>query len=222
MNIISSRFVYFGAMKSKQTHEIFHLALVSVSQGTERGWQAALARKTDISPVIINEILKGKRPGTEEQRRSIAEGLGYNYEDFLNLARNTDIEKPGTKNELESPSEETIFIGTLDPGNTDLELLSVSLEKRIKNPDLPPKEKQNLKKLLALAEKILSSNHVVEREALRSNIVAFAENLDRTMEIKEITSELMDSRKKMKSMEVRLKALESIMSKNHHETEDTM
>jgi transcriptional regulator with XRE-family HTH domain len=57
---------------------------------TKRGDQAALADRTDVSTSHINDILKGRRGGTEEKRRALAAALGYpgrHYEDFLDLGR---------------------------------------------------------------------------------------------------------------------------------------
>ena len=56
----------------------------------KRGDQAALASRTDISTSHINDILKGRRGGTEEKRRALAAALGYPghfYEDFMGLGR---------------------------------------------------------------------------------------------------------------------------------------
>ena len=57
---------------------------------TRRGDQAALARRAEISPSQLNDILKGRRNGSDDLRRTLAASLGYPgrlYEDFLDLGR---------------------------------------------------------------------------------------------------------------------------------------
>jgi transcriptional regulator with XRE-family HTH domain len=57
---------------------------------TKRGDQAVLARKAGVSTSQLNDILKGRRSGSEEMRRILAAALDYpgrHYEDFLDIGR---------------------------------------------------------------------------------------------------------------------------------------
>ena len=68
--------------------KIFLAALAEHLQ--QRGSQRQLALQVGIEPAYLNQILKGKRFGTDETRRKIAAGLGFEgrkYEDFLEIGR---------------------------------------------------------------------------------------------------------------------------------------
>ncbi len=75
--------MYFCLVRAEDVPERFRAVLAEWIGSQKRGAQARLSRATGISPVIINEILSGKRAGTEEQRRKIAAALGYEYDQFL-------------------------------------------------------------------------------------------------------------------------------------------
>jgi transcriptional regulator with XRE-family HTH domain len=56
----------------------------------KHGDQSALADQAEISRPYLNDLLNGRRGGTEEKRRALAAALGYpgrHYEDFLDLGR---------------------------------------------------------------------------------------------------------------------------------------
>ena len=74
---------------SRSIDEIFRVAVLD-RIGDRRGAQAQLSRASGVHPPYLNGILKGRKPGTEEVRRRIAEALGYpdrRYEEFLEIGR---------------------------------------------------------------------------------------------------------------------------------------
>lgn len=66
-------------------HKIFAAAARSLIGTTERGTKARIAREAGISFTQLSDILTGRRNGTEDQRRAIAEALGWGYEKILRL-----------------------------------------------------------------------------------------------------------------------------------------
>ena len=69
--------------------EFFRLALSHFIEG-KRGVQSRIAAISDVEPAYFNQILKGKKPGSDEARRKIASALGFpgrQYEDFLDIGR---------------------------------------------------------------------------------------------------------------------------------------
>ena len=57
-----------------------------VEQGP-RGTRAKIARNANMSRGQISDILYGRQKGTEETRRSLAQALGWDYEEFLNYGQ---------------------------------------------------------------------------------------------------------------------------------------
>lgn len=65
--------------------DVFRAALTQLLQ--ERGTQSRCAKAAGITPSSLNDIVKGRKQGSEETRRAIAQALGRSYEDMLNLGR---------------------------------------------------------------------------------------------------------------------------------------
>ena len=63
----------------------FRAALNYFVKKKKRGMQAELSRATGINLVYLNEIVNGRKPGSEEVRAKIADFFGLTYEKFLEL-----------------------------------------------------------------------------------------------------------------------------------------
>jgi len=50
-----------------------------------RGYQSKLAKKAKVSKAYLSDIALARKPGSEEVRHRIAEALGYNYNEFIEL-----------------------------------------------------------------------------------------------------------------------------------------
>jgi transcriptional regulator with XRE-family HTH domain len=88
-------------MQKEPLDRIFRAALQDRITKGGRGTQAMVSKKAGLLPSYVNDILKGRKYGSEEVRRAIAMALGYNYEDFLDLGREllglktkTDVGEP--------------------------------------------------------------------------------------------------------------------------------
>jgi transcriptional regulator with XRE-family HTH domain len=80
----------------------FKAALEYYVSKQKRGFKAALARRTGMSPQQLANLLAGYRYGSEEIRRKIVGVLCLNYEDFLNTGRSL-LKLNGTINEAFKP-----------------------------------------------------------------------------------------------------------------------
>jgi len=93
--------------------KIFQTALEHVFEKylNKHGDQASMARKAGIPPAMLNDILKGRRGGTEEGRRALATALGYpgpRYEDFLQIGRNILAGRDPESGDPTHPSDEEL------------------------------------------------------------------------------------------------------------------
>ncbi len=75
------------SMRRELISEIFRAALQKWVDERGRGSQAWLARATGLTPSQINDCLKGRRGGPEENRRKICRVIGVDYEAFLERGR---------------------------------------------------------------------------------------------------------------------------------------
>ncbi|WP_457571505.1 hypothetical protein [Desulfovulcanus sp.] len=73
-------------MSANET-KMFREALKFCIDALGWGGQRKIANKANLSPIYLNNILKGRTPGSEAARAAIAGALGYTYEDFLRLGR---------------------------------------------------------------------------------------------------------------------------------------
>ena len=73
-------------------HEDFTKALIKYLEPLGRGGQTALSRKTGISTNVICSIVNGRRTASERTKNSIANALGYTYDEFLNFGRSESPE----------------------------------------------------------------------------------------------------------------------------------
>lgn len=81
---------YNHMMKGKKTPivQLFKAAYLElVPTGGREGKQKEVVYQSGVPQSTLSSIIAGRRAGTEEQRRAIAEALGYKYEDFLDLGR---------------------------------------------------------------------------------------------------------------------------------------
>ena len=96
--------------------KIFLFAFNAVFE-KKHGAQVALARATGIDPSYLNRILKGTAPGSDQNKRAIAEALGYpgkKYEDFLDIGRQAlGLIKAQTKKNPISPETESYLMAAL-------------------------------------------------------------------------------------------------------------
>jgi transcriptional regulator with XRE-family HTH domain len=77
------------------------------------GDQSSLADQAEISRPYLNDILNGRRGGTEEKRRALAAALGYpgrHYEDFLDLGRAICAGRPLPEPLADSPNEADLAV----------------------------------------------------------------------------------------------------------------
>ncbi len=75
-------------IKSKENiDEIFRQALDKIILSKGWGAKRRMALQIGVAPSFITDILKGRKYGSEQTRRTIAESLGYSYEEFLDLGR---------------------------------------------------------------------------------------------------------------------------------------
>ena len=75
-------------VKREQIDLIFSKSLRSILDTSGvKGAQSRVAEKVGVTPQHISAISLGKRGGDEGLKREIAKALGYEYEDFLDLAR---------------------------------------------------------------------------------------------------------------------------------------
>lgn len=99
------------------------------------GTKADLAKKAGISSQTFNKSLKWDREFTEDERRSIAQHLGYSYEKSLNIGR----ENLGCK--IETGDDDT-NINDKYPLQNELELLRENRKLRIRIEELEDKLKE--------------------------------------------------------------------------------
>ncbi|MDH5297859.1 MAG: hypothetical protein OEV91_02455 [Desulfobulbaceae bacterium] len=66
---------------------VFRAAFAHIIKQAKRGTQARVSKETGLYGSQVGDLLSGRRPGSEEQRRSIATALGYTYEDMLSLGQ---------------------------------------------------------------------------------------------------------------------------------------
>jgi transcriptional regulator with XRE-family HTH domain len=179
----------------------FHAALSQEVQKRGHGTKAFLADQTGLTRTYITRLVK-KESGSETTRRKIARAFGYEYEQFLTIGRSVI----GTEGELfHTPAK---FEPAISPtGVRSLKDLASSLSRTVAV-DLSREEKREMKYLLDLTGMILTSNNERVREALKSNIVAFAEMLDSAQRLCEVESELLLQRAEQLAMRKRLTALE--------------
>lgn len=65
----------------------FRAAFTHIIKQAKRGTQARVSKEAGLYGSQVGDILSGRRPGSEEQRRAIAAALGYTYEDMLSLGQ---------------------------------------------------------------------------------------------------------------------------------------
>jgi len=65
----------------------FRAAFSHIISAAKRGTQARVAKETGLYGSQVGDLLSGRRPGSEEQRRAIATALGYTYEDMFSLGQ---------------------------------------------------------------------------------------------------------------------------------------
>lgn len=66
-------------------YEKFRAALLRLIESEGRGAQARVAREANIAPSYVNDIVKGRKDGPEDKRRSIAKAFGLTYENMLDI-----------------------------------------------------------------------------------------------------------------------------------------
>jgi transcriptional regulator with XRE-family HTH domain len=67
--------------------DVFRAALTEIVDESPRGFQKDLARRAGISASYLNDLLRGRAYGTEENRRKIADAINMEYEDLLDRGR---------------------------------------------------------------------------------------------------------------------------------------
>lgn len=65
----------------------FRAAFAHIIKQAKRGTQARVSKETGLYGSQVGDLLSGRRPGSEEQRRAIASALGHTYEDMLTLGQ---------------------------------------------------------------------------------------------------------------------------------------
>ncbi|MDR2861540.1 MAG: hypothetical protein LBV07_03205 [Syntrophobacterales bacterium] len=84
----------------ESTKKTFQTALAFCLKNAKRGEKTALAKAAGVPISIILNAEAGRRGALEDNRRKIAEALGYGYDDFLEIGRrvmeNKDIAVPKT------------------------------------------------------------------------------------------------------------------------------
>jgi len=82
-----------GMVKKEPIREIFATALkrVLAQKGKTQTW---LANLLGVTPQSISLYVASDREGDEATRRSIAQVLGYSYEEFLDIGRKIDTQGP--------------------------------------------------------------------------------------------------------------------------------
>ena len=101
------------AEKSKQ-YKYFQIALAHIMAEKGTGAKSNLAIDTDQSAANITNIIKGKRGASFENMVEIANKLGYDIIEFLQLGQGLlggqkPIEKPPTQKENEGNSNDTLI-----------------------------------------------------------------------------------------------------------------
>lgn len=97
---------------------LFRTALTKMLSDLGHGAQARLADHANISRSVLNDIVKGRTPGSEDVRQKLASIFGYNYEDFLKIGR--DILSPNniTTNAVKEQQEKYTIISNGEPLET--------------------------------------------------------------------------------------------------------
>jgi len=66
---------------------VFRAAFSHIIIEAKRGTQARVSNETGLYGSQVVDLLSGRRPCSEEQRRAISTALGYTYEDMLFLGQ---------------------------------------------------------------------------------------------------------------------------------------
>lgn len=180
--------------------------------------QPAFASLIGVSFQAVQHWERGDKKPRLNRHAAIAEILGVDPHWI------TDLCAKGESKEDSPPTEITGMESAevLDSGSgigreegarrfPDLSNHMRKLDREGKYLALSPEENEFVKQLLALAARVLSSNNIVVREALRSNIIAFSEDLARIYEIEDLTEEQIKARKEQIKTNKRLRRLEDII-----------
>lgn len=69
------------------TSELFRNMFKIIIRSKKRGFQKNLCEKCGIDPRQLSDYLGGRKPLSEPKRISIVEELGYEYDEFLSMAK---------------------------------------------------------------------------------------------------------------------------------------
>jgi len=82
--------------------ELVRLAMKEIFAAKDHGFQKATAIKCGVSPGHLNDFLGGRKTLSEKKRAAVIKELGYEYGEFISLAKNTD------KIDIESTQQKVI------------------------------------------------------------------------------------------------------------------
>lgn len=213
--------VYYANMTEQDLDRAFHAALDAILGARGYGAKAQLAKAIGVTPTYITRLAKSKAYGSELTRRRIAGALGFDYEEFLNIGR-SKLKGEFVKSSIDYDTSTALGEGLelQVPDGVILRTLYEYLKNKAKVIPLSQEQRTNMNFLMLLAEQVLSSNHPVEREALKSNIISFASSLRNKLEHREMEEKLAERAKTdserdkiWKAMVSRMEAMERALKR---------
>jgi len=99
----------------ESTKKTFQTALAFCLKNAKRGEKTALAKLAGVPISIILNVEAGRRGASEDNRRKIANALGYGYDDFLKIGRHIMSNKNIAANKALALTPEPEYNKTLLP-----------------------------------------------------------------------------------------------------------
>ena len=99
----------------ESTKKTFQAALAFCLKNAKRGEKTALAKAAGVPISIILNVEAGRRGASEDNRRKIANALGYGYDDFLKIGRHVMGNKDAATPKILALTPEPEYNKTLLP-----------------------------------------------------------------------------------------------------------
>ena len=178
--------------------EIFRTAIKYCLKKLGWGGQKKIADKAKISAIYFNDIIKGRKPGSESARAAIAAAFGYAYEDFLKLGRSL-LEEEGSGKLPPEPALRKKRLEAEPPLEKEKEQEALSR---------PRKVKVRISDLLSLAAEALKSNEEAQNE-LAAKILKNNEDIQKELTV--LRRSNLETKEKIEQMEKEIAFLEKRM-----------